>query len=58
MSDDPSTRDRIDQSSRRVVGYCLASLGTACAVIHFSVAGEHFRVYWLFGAFMLVVAWA
>ena len=37
--------------------YCLAIAGAATAVIHFAVAGEHFAEYWLFGAFMLVVAW-
>lgn len=58
MSDEPSTQDRVELPSRRVVGYCLATLSAACAVIHFSVAGEHFREYWLFGVFMLVVAWA
>ncbi|MBO0851781.1 MAG: hypothetical protein J2P20_20135 [Pseudonocardia sp.] len=58
MSDETSTRDRVDLSARQVVGYCMASLSVACAVIHFSVAGEHFREYWLFGVFMLVIAWA
>jgi len=27
------------------------------AVIHFAVAGQHFQEYWLYGVFMLVVAW-
>lgn len=58
MSDKASARDRTELSSRRVVGYCLAGLSIACAVIHFSVAGEHFREYWPFGVFMLLVAWA
>jgi hypothetical protein len=44
-------------SARRVVAYCLAVLSAATAVIHFAVAGEHFREYWLFGVFMLAVAW-
>lgn len=47
----------IDVSARRLIGYCLAVLGVATAVIHFSVAGEHFHEYWLFGVFMLVVGW-
>jgi hypothetical protein len=42
---------------RRVVVYCLAILSVATAVIHFAVAGEHFQEYWVFGVFMLVVAW-
>ncbi len=29
----------------------------ATAVIHFAVSGEHFDQYWVFGVFMLVVAW-
>ncbi len=41
----------------RVVASCLAVLSVATAVIHFAVAGEHFAEYWLFGVFMLVVAW-
>jgi hypothetical protein len=48
-----------DQSvpGRKVLGYCLAIISVAAAVIHFAVAGEHFQEYWLFGVFMLVVAW-
>ena len=41
----------------KVVGYCVAILSAATAVIHFAVAGAHFQEYWLFGVFMLVVAW-
>lgn len=41
----------------RVLLRCLAVLGVATAVIHFAVAGAHFQEYWLFGLFMLVVAW-
>jgi hypothetical protein len=41
----------------KVVGYCLAIISVAAAVIHFAVAGEHFQEYWLFGVFMLTVAW-
>jgi hypothetical protein len=44
-------------SGQKVVGYCLAIISVAAAVIHFAVAGEHFQEYWLFGVFMLVVAW-
>jgi hypothetical protein len=42
---------------RRVVAYCLGMMSIAAAVIHFAVAGEHFQEYWLYGVFMLVVAW-
>jgi hypothetical protein len=41
----------------RVVMCCVATLSAATAVIHLAVAGAHFQEYWLFGAFMLVVAW-
>ena len=41
----------------KVVGYCVAILSAATAVIHFAVAGAHFQEYWIFGVFMLVVAW-
>jgi hypothetical protein len=43
--------------SRRVIANCLAIAGVATAVIHFAVAGQHFQQYWLYGVFMLVVAW-
>ncbi len=43
--------------SRRVIAYCLAIVSIATAVIHFAVAGSHFQQYWLYGVFMLVVAW-
>ena len=43
--------------SRRVIAYCLAITSVATAVIHFAVAGQHFQQYWLYGVFMLVVAW-
>lgn len=48
-----------DQSvpARKVIGYCLAIISVATAVIHFAVSGEHFQEYWVFGVFMLVVAW-
>jgi hypothetical protein len=42
---------------RKVIVYCLAIMSLATAVIHFAVAGEHFQEYWLYGVFMLVVAW-
>jgi len=32
-------------------------MSLAAAVIHFAVTGEHFQEYWLYGVFMLVVAW-
>ncbi|HEY1640208.1 MAG TPA: hypothetical protein VGG35_05950 [Streptosporangiaceae bacterium] len=44
-------------SRSRAVIYSLAILSLATAVIHFAVAGEHFQEYWVFGVFMLVVAW-
>jgi hypothetical protein len=44
-------------SSRKVVACCLAVMTAAAAVIHFAVAGQHFQEYWLYGVFMLVVAW-
>jgi hypothetical protein len=42
---------------RKVIAYCLAIISIATAVIHFAVAGQHFQEYWLYGVFMLVVAW-
>jgi hypothetical protein len=44
-------------SGHQVARYCLAVVSLATAVIHFAVSGEHFQEYWLFGVFMLVVAW-
>ncbi len=44
-------------TSRKVIAYCLAIMSIATAVIHFAVAGQHFQQYWLYGVFMLVVAW-
>lgn len=44
-------------SGQKVLGYCLAIVSVAAAVIHFAVSGEHFQEYWLFGLFMLVAAW-
>jgi hypothetical protein len=44
-------------ASRTVITHCLAMMSLATAVIHFAVAGEHFQEYWLYGVFMLVVAW-
>ena len=43
--------------SRKVIASCLAIVSVATAVIHFAVAGQHFQEYWLYGVFMLVVAW-
>ncbi len=53
----PPDRNELTVPGRRVVVYCLAILSAAAAVIHFAVAGEHFQEYWVFGVFMLVVAW-
>jgi hypothetical protein len=44
-------------SRRRVLLTCLAIIGLATCVIHFKAAGPHFQQYWLYGTFMLVVAW-
>src|SRR5215469_12406933 len=48
---------RADVPASKVVAYCLAIISVAAAVIHFAVAGSHFQEYWLFGVFMLAVAW-
>jgi hypothetical protein len=50
-------RDSAAVSGHQVARYCLAVVSLAAAVIHFAVSGEHFQEYWLFGVFMLVVAW-
>jgi hypothetical protein len=44
-------------AGRKVIGYCLAIMSVAAAVIHFAVAGAHFQQYWLFGVFLLAAAW-
>ncbi len=44
-------------SGFKVARYCLAIASAVTAVVHFAVAGEHFAEYWLFGVFMLGVAW-
>jgi hypothetical protein len=43
--------------AQRVVLAGLAMLSVLAAVIHFAVAGSHFQEYWLFGVFLLGVAW-
>src|SRR5512144_2707535 len=43
--------------AQRVVLGGLAMLSAPAAVIHFAVAGRHFQEYWLFGVFLLGVAW-
>jgi hypothetical protein len=53
----PRLDGQLTVSGAVVARYCLAIAGAATAVIHFAVAGEHFAEYWLFGAFMLAVAW-
>jgi hypothetical protein len=53
----PPGHDEPAISRRRAAVYCLAIMSVAAAVIHFAVAGAHFQEYWLFGVFMLVVAW-
>src|SRR5215470_18243073 len=44
-------------SGSAVLIRCLAVLSAATAMIHFAVTGEHFAEYWLYGVFLLVVAW-
>jgi hypothetical protein len=44
-------------TGRKVIAYCMAIISITTAVIHFAVAGQHFQEYWLYGVFMLVVAW-
>ena len=44
-------------SSRLLVARGAAVVSVSTAVIHFAVAGQHFQEYWVFGVFMLVVAW-
>ena len=63
MADTGETRplpggDQRRVARRRVIASCLAILSLATAVIHFAVAGSHFKEYWLFGVFMLVAGWA
>src|SRR6185437_2315130 len=52
----PAPGDRAVPVQRVVLGG-LAMLSVLAAVIHFAVAGSHFQEYWLFGVFMLGVAW-
>lgn len=53
----PRPGEQSTVSAAKVVRYCLAIASGATAVIHFAVAGAHFQEYWLFGVFMLAVAW-
>ncbi len=41
----------------RVVGYCLAIMIFAAAVIHFAIAAKYVEQYWLFGVSTLIIAW-
>src|SRR6476660_1684172 len=52
----PAGGERTVPTQRVVLGG-LAMLSVLAAVIHFAVAGGHFQEYWLFGVFMLGVAW-
>jgi hypothetical protein len=52
----PAPGDRSVPVQRVVLGG-LAMLSVLAAVIHFAVAGSHFQEYWLFGVFLLGVAW-
>jgi hypothetical protein len=51
------TEARGVSETRKAITSCLAIMSLATAVIHFAVAGQHFQDYWLYGVFMLVVAW-
>lgn len=42
---------------RSVIPYCVAILSVGSSMIHFSAAGRHFQVSWLFGVVTLVAAW-
>jgi hypothetical protein len=44
-------------SRRRVLLTCLAIIGLATCAIHFKAAGPHFQQYWLYGTFMVAIAW-
>lgn len=46
-----------DPTAREALSRGLAIVSVVAALIHFSVAGEHFQEYWLFGVFLLVAAW-
>src|SRR5690348_145402 len=52
----PAGGERTVPTQRVVLGG-LAMLSVLAAVIHFAVAGSHFQEFWLFGVFMLGVAW-
>jgi hypothetical protein len=52
----PAPGDRTVPAQRAVLGG-LAMLSVLAAVVHFAVAGSHFQEYWLFGVFLLGVAW-
>ena len=42
---------------RWVLRVLAAAASVAAAAVHFSVAGEHFHEYWLFGVFFFTAAW-
>jgi len=52
----PAGGERTVPAQRVVLGG-LAMLSILAAVIHFAVAGSHFQEFWLFGVFLLGVAW-
>lgn len=56
-SEDRRTLDKETSSSRAMVPYCLAILGVASSIIHFSVVGQHFQEFWLSGVVTLMAAW-
>jgi hypothetical protein len=51
----PAQSRRWELGNLLVVGAALLSVGAAA--IHFAVGPEHFREYWGFGVFFVVVAW-
>jgi hypothetical protein len=51
------TQEPTRYSPAPFLGWQVAAFSAGAAAIHFAVISEHFEVYWVFGAFFLVVAW-
>jgi hypothetical protein len=49
--------DQQKASAERTTTACLAVVSVGAGALHFAVVGEHFKEYWLFGAFFVTVAW-